>query len=70
MSNADGWHRWFAWRPVRVYAENLGEETSQGTFPPRRPSRVIWWKWIERLRIVGDGDLIDDEWEYRERSDG
>ena len=73
MNNAAcGWRRWFAWRPVTIYGEILGEETSQGRFPQGRPSRVVWLKWIERRHNTREFRIFHAEfgdnfpaWEYR-----
>lgn len=53
-----GWHRWFAWRPVKIYEPILGQQTSLEPFPPGHRGKVVWWQWIER-RSHGN------YWEYR-----
>jgi hypothetical protein len=59
MSNTNEWRQWFAWRPVRVYAQILGMQTSLEPWPPGHRGRVAWLKWIERRRISWC------VWEYR-----
>lgn len=48
------WHRWFAWRPVTVWAGSS-------------PIHVwVWWQWIERKVVAHHGyDGTDYTTTYR-----
>lgn len=51
MGNPYGWHRWFAWHPVKVRTSPLSSNTEW-----------TWLRWVSRRKVA---QFNSDWWEYR-----